>query len=124
MWALALRAILVLGTLIMAVYIPHFGLLMGFTGSLTGTLLAFLLPCAFHLQLKWKDMSWADVVLDVVIFLFGLFCAFSGLYYSLIGLYEAFHPSSNVTFSFLGNLTTNEGGTEVWMPDFLAKTKD
>ena len=108
----------------MAVYIPHFGLLMGFTGSLTGTLLAFLLPCAFYIQLKWKDMTWIDLLLGVLIFLFGLFCAFLGLYYSLIGLYEAYHPSSNFTLPIVGNVTGNDESGQAWFPEFPEKNRD
>ena len=110
----------------MAVYIPHFALLMGFTGSLTGTLLAFLLPCAFHLQLKRKEISWIDLLLDISIFTFGLFCAFTGLYFSIIGLYEAFHPSqwpSNFSLPLVGNVTTKDV-RENWFPNFPEKPKD
>ena len=124
MWAIVLRAILVLGTLLMAVFIPHFDLLMGFTGSLTGTLLAFLLPCAFHLQLKWKDLKWIDVILDVAIFFFGLFCALFGLYFSLVGLYEAFHPLGDSKFLNKGNSTGNETTNEALFSTFLTKPLD
>ena len=105
----------------MAIYIPHFALLMGFTGSLTGTLLAFLLPCSFHLKLKWNDLTWVDFCLDVAILIFGFFCAFTGLYYSIIGLYEAFHPLNwpgNFTLPLIGNVTKQAVNEQMWFPDF------
>uniref|UniRef100_H2ZJK7 Vesicular inhibitory amino acid transporter n=1 Tax=Ciona savignyi TaxID=51511 RepID=H2ZJK7_CIOSA len=87
-WALVLRGGLVLGTLLMGVFIPHFALLMGLTGSLTGTSLAFLFPCAFHIQIKWNEMRWREVALDAFIFISGCLCGITGIYFSIVGLYD------------------------------------
>ena len=118
-WALVLRALVVLGTLIMAVCIPHFALLMGFTGNLTGTLLAFLLPCAFHLQLKRRDLTWYQILLDMSIIMLGLLCAVVGLYYSAIG-FQSFTNPSNAIIPVIGNATQQN---EEWFPDFPEKSK-
>ncbi|CAK8684571.1 unnamed protein product [Clavelina lepadiformis] len=115
-WALVLRAGLVLCTLLMGVFIPHFALLMGLTGSLTGTSLAFLLPCAFHLQLKWNELKWRHVTLDVIIFLAGAVCALTGIYYSVIGLYDAYHLTPVGLNSSVMSNNSNTG--PAWFPDF------
>uniref|UniRef100_H2ZJK6 Vesicular inhibitory amino acid transporter n=1 Tax=Ciona savignyi TaxID=51511 RepID=H2ZJK6_CIOSA len=92
-WALVLRGGLVLGTLLMGVFIPHFALLMGLTGSLTGTSLAFLFPCAFHIQIKWNEMRWREVALDAFIFISGCLCGITGIYFSIVGLYDVYNPT-------------------------------
>uniref|UniRef100_A0A8C4X0Y6 Vesicular inhibitory amino acid transporter n=1 Tax=Eptatretus burgeri TaxID=7764 RepID=A0A8C4X0Y6_EPTBU len=89
-WATVLRSVLVLLTLLMAAYLPHFALLMGLTGSLTGASLSFLLPAMFHLKLLWRKLQWHHVFFDVSIFTVGLICSISGLVHSLEGLAEAY----------------------------------
>lgn len=89
-WGLGLRIALVVFTLLMAVFVPHFALLMGLTGSLTGAGLCFLLPSLFHLKLQWRNLMWHHVFFDVSIFLIGGICAISGFIHSIEGLIEAF----------------------------------
>lgn len=89
-WGLGLRVALVVFTLLMAVFVPHFALLMGLTGSLTGAGLAFLLPSLFHLKLQWRNLMWHHVFFDVAIFFVGGICAISGFIHSIEGLIEAF----------------------------------
>ncbi|XP_077467292.1 vesicular inhibitory amino acid transporter-like [Stigmatopora argus] len=89
-WGLGLRVALVVFTLLMAVFVPHFALLMGLTGSLTGAGLCFLLPSLFHLKLQWRKLLWHHVFFDVAIFVIGGICAISGLIHSVEGLVEAY----------------------------------
>ncbi|KAK5872194.1 hypothetical protein PBY51_012916 [Eleginops maclovinus] len=89
-WGLALRCTLVVFTLLMAVFVPHFALLMGLTGSLTGAGLCFLLPSLFHLRLLWRKLLWHQVFFDVAIFVIGGICSISGFIHSMEGLVEAF----------------------------------
>uniref|UniRef100_A0A3Q2TY10 Vesicular inhibitory amino acid transporter n=1 Tax=Fundulus heteroclitus TaxID=8078 RepID=A0A3Q2TY10_FUNHE len=89
-WGLGLRVGLVVFTLLMAVFVPHFALLMGLTGSLTGAGLCFLLPSLFHLKLQWRNLLWHHVFFDVSIFVIGGICAISGLIHSIEGLIEAY----------------------------------
>ncbi|MED6289477.1 hypothetical protein CHARACLAT_003193, partial [Characodon lateralis] len=93
-WGLGLRVGLVVFTLLMAVFVPHFALLMGLTGSLTGAGLCFLLPSLFHLKLQWRNLLWHHVFFDVSIFVIGGICAISGLIHSIEGLIEAFSSNS------------------------------
>ncbi|XP_010827543.1 PREDICTED: vesicular inhibitory amino acid transporter [Bison bison bison] len=89
-WGLTLRCALVVFTLLMAIYVPHFALLMGLTGSLTGAGLCFLLPSLFHLRLLWRKLLWHQVFFDVAIFVIGGICSVSGFVHSLEGLIEAY----------------------------------
>lgn len=89
-WGLGLRIALVVFTLLMAVFVPHFALLMGLTGSLTGAGLCFLLPALFHLKLQWRNLLWHHVFFDVAIFVIGGICAISGFIHSIEGLIEAY----------------------------------
>ncbi|NXI56274.1 VIAAT protein, partial [Chloroceryle aenea] len=93
-WGLTLRCALVVFTLLMAIYVPHFALLMGLTGSLTGAGLCFLLPSLFHLKLLWRKLLWHHVFFDVAIFVIGGICSVSGFIHSLEGLIEAFRTNA------------------------------
>ncbi|CAB1418692.1 unnamed protein product [Pleuronectes platessa] len=90
-WGFSLRCILVVFTLLMAIYVPHFALLMGLTGSLTGAGLCFLLPSLFHLKLLWRKLLWHQVFFDVAIFVIGGICSISGFIHSMEGLIEAYN---------------------------------
>ncbi|KAJ8015803.1 hypothetical protein DPEC_G00000140 [Dallia pectoralis] len=89
-WGLSLRCLLVVFTLVMAICVPHFALLMGLTGSLTGAGLCFLLPALFHLKLMWRKLLWHHVFFDVAIFIVGGICSISGFIHSIEGLIEAY----------------------------------
>ncbi|KAM6976697.1 vesicular inhibitory amino acid transporter-like [Aplochiton taeniatus] len=89
-WGLGLRCGLVVFTLLMAIFVPHFALLMGLTGSLTGAGLCFLLPSLFHLKLLWRKLLWHHVFFDVAIFVIGGICSISGFIHSVEGLIEAY----------------------------------
>ncbi|KRZ72449.1 Vesicular GABA transporter [Trichinella papuae] len=88
-WALALRICLVLFTLFMAITTPHFALLMGLVGNITGTLLSFVWPCVFHLKLKRQKLSKYAVYCDWAILTFGILFGLIGIYFSSTELYRA-----------------------------------
>lgn len=52
MWGLGFRVFMVFVTILFAVVIPHFTILMGFIGSFTGCFLSFIWPSFFHLYLR------------------------------------------------------------------------
>lgn len=81
-WMLLTRVMLLTFALFLAVIVPHFGLLMGFVGSFTGTCLSFVFPCVFHLTLKWKKTPWHSIILKIAVILFGLVCGACGLFFS------------------------------------------
>lgn len=90
-WAVALRVGLVLFTLVMAVSIPHFALLMGLIGSFTGTMLSFVWPCYFHMKLKWDTLTTETKVWECSIIFIGVTCGIIGIYTSFSALVEAYH---------------------------------
>ena len=53
-WGCGFRVACVLVTILFAVFVPHFSLLMGFIGNFTGCLLSFVWPCVFHLYLRFN----------------------------------------------------------------------
>lgn len=89
-WAVVLRVFLVLFSLILAVIIPHFALLMGLIGSFTGTMLSFVWPCWFHLKIKWYDLRWYKKLLDIAIISSGFLCCGVGIVFSTSSLIEAY----------------------------------
>ncbi|XP_065124955.1 vesicular inhibitory amino acid transporter [Paramisgurnus dabryanus] len=89
-WMLILRGSLLILTFIMALYVPHFSLLMGLTGSVTGAAMTLLLPALFHLQLKWTQLDMSQKALDLLILLLGSFCSISGVVCSVKGMIKAF----------------------------------
>ena len=89
-WLLVTRFMLLTFALFLAVIVPHFGLLMGFVGSFTGTCLSFVFPCVFHMTLKWKKLTWYSILLKILVILFGLVCGAFGLVFSGRELAKAF----------------------------------
>ena len=81
---------MVLVTVMMAVAIPHFNILMGFIGSFTGTMLSFIWPCYFHLKLKGKTLHWGTVAYDCFVIFLGVIFGIVGMYTSGRALNEAF----------------------------------
>ncbi|XP_067884665.1 vesicular inhibitory amino acid transporter [Heterodontus francisci] len=92
-WALVLRGCLLILTLVMAIFMPHFALLMGLTGSVTGAVMTFLLPSLFHLRLLWYKLGNLERFLDISIIFLGSLCGLSGIFCSVRGLVDAFRRS-------------------------------
>jgi vesicular inhibitory amino acid transporter len=57
-WGLGFRVAVVVVTIMFAIVIPHFTILMGFIGSFTGCMLSFIWPAMFHLKIKRTTMPW------------------------------------------------------------------
>ncbi|CAF0948778.1 unnamed protein product [Brachionus calyciflorus] len=89
LWAVLLRISLILFTLFLAIFIPHFAYLMALIGSITGTMLSLIWPCYFHLHLKRKTLRWYQKLVDVLIILFGLLISVTGVYNSSVELIKA-----------------------------------
>jgi len=90
-WAVSLRVLLVLITLIVALSIPHFAILMGLVGNITGTMLSFVWPCYFHMKLKWDDLENRMIMWDVFIICTGLISGTIGVVTSFNALIDAYH---------------------------------
>lgn len=68
-----LRAAVVVTTVVTAMLVPDFGLVIALVGSLGCNALAFVLPAAFHLMIMKDEISFTAKVMDVLITLFGIF---------------------------------------------------
>lgn len=94
-WALLLRLSLVVVTMLLAIVVPHFAILMGLIGSFTGNMLSLVWPAYFHLAIKGRRMGYPKMVFDLCIILLGLTCSGLGIYYSfhaLVRAFEGFEP--------------------------------
>lgn len=81
-WGLGFKVGVILSTIMMAIFIPHFSILMGFIGSFTGTMLSFIWPCYFHIKLKGHLMDQKEIAYDY--FIIGL-----GMLFCLVGVYDS-----------------------------------
>jgi vesicular inhibitory amino acid transporter len=89
-WGLACRIGVIIFTILMACFIPHFAILMGFIGSFTGTMLSFIWPCYFHLKLKREGMDSRTVMFDYFIIFLGVLFTIIGIIDSGRALIDAF----------------------------------
>ena len=90
-WAVILRLGLVVVTVVLAIIIPHFNILMGLIGSFTGNMLSLVWPCYFHLRLKGYRMPFHRRISNICIIFVGLVCSVLGVYYSSYAMVRAFH---------------------------------
>ena len=90
LWGLGVRVLVVFVTIIFAVVIPHFTILMGFIGSFTGCFLSFIWPTFFHLYLRRHVMNWTTMVYDMFIIFLGIVFGLLGMYYSGRAMQRAF----------------------------------
>ena len=89
-WLLLSRVMILTFALFMSIIVPHFALVMGLVGSFTGTCLSFVFPCIFHMKLKWERLRWYNIVINVVVIIFGVVCGAFGLFFSGRELARAF----------------------------------
>lgn len=89
-WGLAFKVGVIVFTVLMAIFIPHFAILMGFIGSFTGTMLSFIWPCYFHLQLKRDTLDRNTILYDYFIIFLGCLFAVIGIWDSGSALIKAF----------------------------------
>ena len=90
LWILVTRSLMVAIGLGIAVSVPYFGLIIGVFGSLFGTLLAYIFPCLFHIQLKRKNLSGCQILSETLLMLLGTVIGVTGVYASVRGLVLAF----------------------------------
>lgn len=85
-WLLLTRPLILTFGVFLAIAVPHFGLVMGLLGCLTGTTLCFIFPCVFHLKLKWNKLAWYQVAFRIAIAVFGIACGVLGASFSALKL--------------------------------------
>jgi amino acid permease len=68
----AVRLVLVTITILMAAFIPEFGLFISFIGSFSNSFAGFILPQIFFLKLCWHTSTRGEKVANCFIIVFGL----------------------------------------------------
>ena len=89
-----LRIGLIVVTILTASFVPNFGSLLTFVGSVTGILLQYIFPPVFHLSLYHVDLSWWETTLDVVMLGFGVSCMTICLVVPWLSSYRCFRSAS------------------------------
>ncbi|KAL6629354.1 hypothetical protein ACP70R_029119 [Stipagrostis hirtigluma subsp. patula] len=78
-----LRSALVVSTLLIALSVPFFGLVMALVGSLLTMLVTYILPCACFLAILKGKVTWYQIAACSFIIVVGVCCACVGTYSSL-----------------------------------------
>ncbi|XP_065672865.1 vesicular inhibitory amino acid transporter isoform X2 [Hydra vulgaris] len=86
LWIACTRFILITLTVLVAVFVPYFAVVLGLRGSLIGTCLIFIFPCYFHLKLKWDILSLRQRTWDIFLLTVGILFGAAGLYASVMRL--------------------------------------
>ena len=89
-----LRGVLVLVSWSVAVGIPRFELCLALVGSLTTTVLAFVLPPLFHLKLMWRSVDMRLNVFHLILLVVGIVITVGA---TSINLYMAIHGGGGET---------------------------
>lgn len=90
-WIIVSRPLVLSFGLLLAIIVPHFGLVMGLVGSFTGTCLCFVFPCVFHILLKWKELKWYNIAVRILVAIFGIICGLLGIIYTTKELVKVSH---------------------------------
>ena len=86
LWVACTRLVLITLTVVVAVFVPYFAVVLGLRGSLIGTCLIFIFPCYFHLKLKWNLLSRRQRIWDIFLLVIGSLFGAAGLYASITRL--------------------------------------
>nr|AGV28592.1 transmembrane amino acid transporter [Oryza sativa Indica Group] len=78
-----LRSSLVVSTLLIALSVPFFGIVMALVGSLLTMLVTYILPCACFLAILKRKVTWHQIAACSFIIVVGVCCACVGTYSSL-----------------------------------------
>ncbi|TKW36723.1 hypothetical protein SEVIR_1G001000v4 [Setaria viridis] len=85
-----LRSALVVSTLLIALSVPFFGLVMALVGSLLTMLVTYILPCACFLAILKTKVTWHQVAACSFIMVVGVCCACVGTYSSLSRIIQSY----------------------------------
>ncbi|XP_062224404.1 amino acid transporter AVT1C-like [Phragmites australis] len=85
-----LRSALVVSTLLIALSVPFFGLVMALVGSLLTMLVTYILPCACFLAILKKKVTWYQIAACSFIIVVGICCACVGTYSSLARIIQSY----------------------------------
>lgn len=84
-----------------------------FSGAVGSTVLAYILPCVFHLKLHWHHLPLLVKVKDIVIILVGFLCGIAGIYSVLLDIIRN-ESTWSLLFSVLPNIKI-ESAWRFWL---------
>lgn len=79
-WAVLLRMSLVVLSVAVCLIFPDVAVMTGYAGCTVGTLVMFLLPVFFHLNMFWRRMRWYHLLHDFLVFLVGVVVVYFGIF--------------------------------------------
>ena len=88
-----MRACLVLIAFAIAAVIPYFQLIITLVGGLATTISAFILPPLFHVLLFWSIKPKGISILNIIIFVFGVFASIITTVTTILQVIDAPPPS-------------------------------
>ncbi|KAL2633117.1 hypothetical protein R1flu_004596 [Riccia fluitans] len=84
--SMCIRSLLVFSTVIVALAIPFFGLMMAFIGSCLSITVAVILPCLCYLRIYGRGVSFAEVSVLITVVFVGVITGFVGTYSAIRGM--------------------------------------
>jgi len=94
LWSYVLRALLVLGTGVIANIVPFFGLFAGLVGGLTCASMTCIMPCLCYLRLAWSKVSTVEIMINGGIASLGMVASASSTIITIVQLVHCFQDSS------------------------------
>lgn len=82
-WGTILRTLLVISTVIVALSVPFFGLLMAFIGSFLSATVSIILPCLCYLKIFHQRLSFPEVSVVGALLCLGFIVGIGGSYFSV-----------------------------------------
>uniref|UniRef100_A0A5B7APE1 Putative vacuolar amino acid transporter 1 n=1 Tax=Davidia involucrata TaxID=16924 RepID=A0A5B7APE1_DAVIN len=90
MYAILIRTALVISTLLVALIVPFFGLVMALIGSLLTMLVTLILPCACFLSILREKVTRSQVLVCILIIAVGIISSVFGTYSALSKIIASF----------------------------------
>lgn len=82
-WGTIMRTLLVMSTVVVAISLPFFGLLMAFIGSFLGVAVSIHLPCICYVKIYGWRVTKKELALIMFVVILGLFVGVLGTYFSV-----------------------------------------
>ena len=85
-WFVAIRFVPLLVSLMVAEFVPHFAFLSALISSVLVAAYAYIFPSFFHLRLKYRELTYCQIFVDIIILLTGLASGIMGVLFSVKAL--------------------------------------
>lgn len=87
--SIIIRVSLVVITLAIAIFLPHFALIAALMGSFQTVFFGFCIPLLVHLKVKYHELSRLQIFADVIVLVFSSAFSVLGNYFSIKALVQA-----------------------------------